>query len=413
MEKILSSLVSEKFANKYCVYPVNISETELVVQMEKFNIDVVNTLKAMSNREVIIEKKSGSEIRRNIKEGYKSNLNNSKKEVSETMDELIEKAADFNASDIHLEPFSSELRVRFRINGDLVAIDRFSITEYSELNTVIKLNSGCDITEKRIPQDGRFTYKKNKYLLDIRLSTIPTVYGEKIVMRLLNRSNFIRSRKTLGFSDKAINTIDKIIENKNGIIIISGTTGSGKSSTVYSLIQELKSKDINITTIEDPVEYKMEGINQIQVNYKSGLKFDNGLRAILRQDPDCIVLGEIRDSETAQIAFRAAITGHLVITTLHTNDALSSIVRLLDIGIDSYLINAALLGVISQRLVKKKMIVKGDSEEERTLIYEILSMNDEIRDCIKNNGSIESMKKIALKSGMITYEESIEEKNNG
>ena len=217
----------------------------------------------------------------------------------------------------------------------------------------------------------------------------------------------------LGFSKSAEKIIEGILDQKCGMLIVSGPTGSGKSSTVYSLLNQLKDKSINITTIEDPVEYKIDGINQVQVNYKAGLRFDNGLKSILRQDPDCIVVGEIRDVDTAQIALRAAITGHFVITTLHTNDAISAIVRLEDMGIDRYMINSALVGVIAQRLVKKKLIISGSKDESRTLIYEILKMDDQLRSAVKSGWEAKRIRRLAIENGMVTYEDSIAEKNQG
>lgn len=358
MEKILSSIISEKYAYKNCVFPLEISESKLVVQMKSFDINTVNTLRANSGREVVIKYASESLILENIRKNYSNIKREEDEHLNSYIKELIENAVNSNASDIHLEPFNLELRIRYRINGDLNIIDKLSLDDYPKILTMIKLRAGCDITEKRVPQDGRFTYSSYECNIDIRVSTVPTVHGEKTVLRLLNRNNFIRTKSELGFLPDAVEKIDKILENKSGILIVSGATGSGKSTTVYSLLNELNKMNINITTIEDPVEYRMEGINQIQVNSKTGVRFDNGLRAILRQDPDCIVLGEIRDNESARIAIRAAMTGHLVIASLHTNDAISSVVRLRDMGIEPYLISSTLIGVISQKLVKRGYLKK-------------------------------------------------------
>ena len=289
-----------------------------------------------------------------------------------------------------------------------------------------------DITEKRLPQDGRIDIKINNVIVDIRISTVPTTYGEKIVLRLLNRDSFLKTKEELGFSRKAINKIQKIINKKTGILLVTGPTGSGKTTTVYSILQDLKNTDKNIMTIENPVEYKMEGINQIQVNKKVGLTFEKGLKAILRQDPDIIMVGEIRDIETAKTAVRAAITGHLVISTLHTNDAISSIARLIDMEIPPYLLNASLIGVISQRLVRKvcsncsnEIVVKqndgksistaipiGCEEcrytgyEGRTVAYEILVIDDDVKKAIQENKDARVIKEIAIKNGMITFDDS-------
>lgn len=438
MEKILSSIISEKYAYKNCVFPLEISESKLVVQMKSFDINTVNTLRANSGREVVIKYASESLILENIRKNYSNIKREEDEHLNSYIKELIENAVNSNASDIHLEPFNLELRIRYRINGDLNIIDKLSLDDYPKILTMIKLRAGCDITEKRVPQDGRFTYSSYEYNIDIRVSTIPTVHGEKTVLRLLNRNNFIRTKGELGFLPDAVEKIDKILENKSGILIVSGATGSGKSTTVYSLLNELNKMNINITTIEDPVEYRMEGINQIQVNSKTGVRFDNGLRAILRQDPDCIVLGEIRDNESARIAIRAAMTGHLVIASLHTNDAISSVVRLRDMGIEPYLISSTLIGVISQKLVKRDYFKKfsqrnsdlkieksineksrdrknfdaenTSKKDERILIYEVLTSSPEFISAVRSECGSDDLKRIAIKSGMITYEKSIREK---
>ena len=252
-----------------------------------------------------------------------------------------------------------------------------------------------------MPQDGRFTVENKDYHIDIRLSSIAVVYGEKIEMRILDRNNFFKNRRELGFSEKAIETIDSAINKESGMLIITGSTGSGKSSTVYSIINEIKNRDINITTIEDPVEYMIDGVNQIPVNSKAGLRFDNGLRAILRQDPDCIVIGEIRDKETAQIAVRASITGHLVITSLHTSNAVSAITRLKDMGLEPYKITASLTAIVHQKLIKEK---DSKDKKSRKLVYEILTIDDEIKKYIKSSCDEKLIEKIAKKNGRILKE---------
>ena len=289
---------------------------------------------------------------------------------------------------------------------------------HTPLTAVIKLKSGIDITEKRLPQDGRAEMNIRDRLIDIRTSTIPTTYGEKTVLRILNRDNFFKTKEEIGFSNEAIKIINEMISNKSGIVLIVGETGCGKSTTMYSLLNDLNSISRNIITVEDPVEYKMEGINQIQVNTKVGLTFEKGLRAILRQDPDVIMIGEIRDSETAKIAIRSSITGHLVLSTLHTNDTVASITRLKDMGIDLYLISASLVGVISQRLVRKVCpkcsgikydcdYCSGKGYLGRTIVYEILQVDDEIRECIRNLDRHKEIREIAIERGkMITFEDS-------
>lgn len=412
MDKLLSNIINAEYAYSNTIFPVSINDKELTVQMKAFDINLINNLRIISNREIIVIQKSEEEILKNIGEYYKRSDRNDKNYAELMFENLIEIAVKRGASDIHIEPFDSYARVRYRIEGDLINVSRYTIEDYIELSTIIKLKASCDITEKRIAQDGRFSYYKEGFDVDIRLGCIATVYGEKLALRILDRNNFIQDRKSLGFSREAIEIMDEIITMKSGILLITGPTGSGKSSTVYSILNEIKNQDINIMTIEDPVEYKIEGVNQIQVNLKSGIRFDNGLRAILRQDPDVIILGEIRDYETAKIAIRAAITGHLVISTLHTNDALSSIARLRDMGIEPYLIKASLLGVVSQRLVKSKgknkKLVSSENLSRRKLIYELLKINKEIQEAIVSDKDIEYIKKVALKSGMISFEDSIE-----
>ncbi|PSJ30957.1 hypothetical protein UF10_08890 [Peptostreptococcus russellii] len=413
MDKLLSNIINVEYAYSNTIFPVSINDKELTVQMKAFDINLINNLRIISNREIIVIQKSEEEILKNIGEYYKRSDRNDKNYAELMFENLIEIAVKRGASDIHIEPFDSYARVRYRIEGDLINVSRYTIEDYIELSTIIKLKASCDITEKRIAQDGRFSYYKEGFDVDIRLGCIATVYGEKLALRILDRNNFIQDRKSLGFSREAIEIMDEIITMKSGILLITGPTGSGKSSTVYSILNEIKNQDINIMTIEDPVEYKIEGVNQIQVNLKSGIRFDNGLRAILRQDPDVIILGEIRDYETAKIAIRAAITGHLVISTLHTNDALSSIARLRDMGIEPYLIKASLLGVVSQRLVKSKgkneKLVSSKNISRRKLIYELLKINKEIQEAIVSDKDIEYIKEVALKSGMISFEDSIKD----
>lgn len=348
------------------------------------------------------------------------------------LDEVLDIALKEGASDIHIEPFEEYLIIRIRVDGELKELSKFQISLYPSLSTLIKLRALMDITEKRLPQDGRIHMKYVDNLVDIRVSTILTIYGEKIVLRVLNLGSFLRSKKEIGFSEKAISIVDRIVNRKSGILLVTGPTGSGKTTTVYSILNGLREKSKNIMTIENPVEYKIEGINQIEVNNRIGLTFDVGLRSILRQDPDIIMIGEIRDLETAKIAVRAAITGHLVISTLHTNDAVSSITRLIDMEIKPYLINASVVGVISQRLVKKLCqdcshdITIQDNQGQnistrvatgckkcggqgyigRTAIYEILEIDDDVRNCIKDNMDSKCIRDTAIKNGMITFEDS-------
>ena len=269
------------------------------------------------------------------------------------INELVEKALKLNASDIHIEPMDEKFsRIRFRIDGKLRIISEMDYLSYIKLLTKIKLSSKLDISEKRRPQDGYLKLEKFPEI-DFRISTLNTIVGEKLVLRILSIENFKKSQNLLGFSEKSKEILEKAIKNKSGMIIFSGPTGSGKSTSLYSLLNKLNDEKRNIISIENPVEINILGINQISINEKIGLTFQNALRSILRQDPDIIMLGEIRDKETAKMAVRAAITGHLVLTTLHTNDSFASINRLRDLGVEDYLIKQSVNTLASQRLVRK------------------------------------------------------------
>ena len=269
------------------------------------------------------------------------------------IDNLIRKALNLNASDIHIEPMDEKFsRIRFRIDGKLRIISEMDYLSYLKLLTKIKLSSKLDISEKRRPQDGYLKLEKFPEI-DFRISTLNTIVGEKLVLRILSIENFKKSQNLLGFSEKSKEILEKAIKNKSGMIIFSGPTGSGKSTSLYSLLNKLNDEKRNIISIENPVEINILGINQISINEKIGLTFQNALRSILRQDPDIIMLGEIRDKETAKMAVRAAITGHLVLTTLHTNNSFASINRLRDLGVEDYLIKQSVNTLASQRLVRK------------------------------------------------------------
>jgi general secretion pathway protein E len=265
---------------------------------------------------------------------------------------LFYQAMKKNASDIHIELHEYKGEVRFRIDGVLTKHTDLDKKIVSLVISRIKVISNLDISEKRIPQDGRTAVKIAKESLDVRVSVLPTYYGERIVMRLLMQSENIPSISQLGYDDKTVEELNSLVQHSHGIILVTGPTGSGKSTTLHSLLQEIVTPEKNIITIEDPVEYKSDDINQIQVNEKVGLTFASGLRSILRQDPDIVMLGEVRDTETAKIAIQAALTGHLVFSTLHTNTATASISRLIDMGVEKFLITASVLGVLAQRLVR-------------------------------------------------------------
>ena len=266
---------------------------------------------------------------------------------------ILEQAVSDGASDIHIEPSETDVRIRLRIDGTLIPVLSTPIKALSAMITRIKIMGNLNIAEKRIPQDGRCELEILGHNVDVRISTLPTVFGEKAVLRMLDRNSFLKPKEELGFTKENLEKFDSLLKNPYGIILVTGPTGSGKSTTLYTMLNELNQTSKNIITVEDPVEYMIHGLNQVQVNPKAGLDFASGLRSILRQDPDIIMIGEIRDQETVEIAIRAAVTGHLVLSTLHTNNAPGTIARLLDMGVEPYMLSAALAGVIAQRLVRK------------------------------------------------------------
>ena len=269
------------------------------------------------------------------------------------VDSIIKEAIPYRASDIHIEPFEKIVKVRYRIDGDLQQRAEFPIEAYSAICARLKIMSGLNIAERRVPQDGRINLSIGGKEYDFRVSTLPTVYGEKFVIRILDKSSFQFTRTDLGFTDEENKVVDKMLQRPHGIILLTGPTGCGKSTTLYSFLKEVNDSKVNIVTVEDPVEFTMNGINQTQVNAKANMTFATALRSILRQDPDIIMIGEIRDTETAKIAVRASITGHLVLSTIHTNDSLNTIERLLDMDVERYLLGTALTGIISQKLARK------------------------------------------------------------
>ena len=285
---------------------------------------------------------------------------------------IIERAILEHASDIHIEPKEKELQVRMRIDGVLRKILTIPKNLQNSVISRLKIMSGMDIAERRVPQDGRFNVKNKKREFDLRVNSLPTVYGEKIVARLLDKRAGYLTPDSIGLMGDNLKKYQRAIHCTSGVILIAGPTGSGKSSTMNTMISQLNTEEVNVVTLEDPVEYNIDGVNQVQINEKTGMDFANGLRAILRQDPDIIAVGEIRDGETAQISMRAAITGHVVLSTIHTNDAVGTIERLEDIGVEPYLIATALRAVISQRLVRRicpkcKKSYEATDEEVRRL----------------------------------------------
>jgi general secretion pathway protein E len=336
---------------------------------------------------------------------------------------LLTQAARDGASDIHIEPFERASVVRFRIDGSLRDVVRPKKGLHAALISRIKIMAQLDIAEKRLPQDGRITLKVGGKPLDVRVSTLPTGFGERAVLRLLDKEAGRLTLSNLGMSETCMTGVDGLIRQPHGILLVTGPTGSGKTTTLYAALQRLDARSMNILTVEDPIEYELPGVGQTQVNPKIDMTFARALRALLRQDPDVIMIGEIRDLETAQIAVQASLTGHLVLATLHTNDAASAVTRLIDMGIEPFLLSSSLLGVLAQRLVRKLCIhcrkpetVEGrlvyhavgcehcayTGYQGRTGIYELLLVDEAIQRLIHNGGSEPEIRQHAAEQGMVT-----------
>ncbi len=356
--------------------------------------------------------------------------------IVEIVNEIIMDASNKKASDIHFDPLFEHMKIRIRIDGELIDYANVPNSLKKNLITRIKIISGMNITEVRLPQDGAIKTKLKEHDLDLRVSCVPTSNGEKIVIRILDYSMSLKGLENLGFSELNYRKIEELIKVPNGIILVTGATGTGKSTTVYSILQRLNRPETNIITVEDPIEMDIDGINQIQVNSDIGLDFAHVLRSILRQDPNVIMVGEIRDNETAKIAVRASITGHLVLSTVHTNNSLNTIERLLDMDVERYLLASALKGVVSQKLARRlcdkcktkkvaneyeknliKQVLNEDVSEiykpqgcsecsngyrGRMAIHEVLVINQEIRDAIANNVRKESLRRLVYTSHVTT-----------
>jgi general secretion pathway protein E len=361
--------------------------------------------------------------------------------VIKLVNSLLFRAVKEKASDIHIEPYEKDMVVRFRIDGILFDIFKPPKKLQNAISSRIKVMANLNIAEKRLPQDGRIPLKVGGKDIDIRLSTVPTSHGERLVMRLQDRSNVILELEQLGFSEQSLVKIDDLLARTYGIMLVTGPTGSGKSTTLYACLSRLNSTDVNILTVEDPVEQRIHGIGQVQVNSKIGLTFAAGLRSFLRQDPDIIMIGEIRDLETSELAINSSLTGHLVLSTLHTNDAAGAFPRLIDIGAEPFLIATSILGVISQRLVRVlcphckaphdpsdfELNTLGITRQQammgqickavgcnqcnqkgyvgRTLIQELLPVTDDIRSLIMQKRDGNTIKKQAVANGMVTFRE--------
>ncbi|MFO8163491.1 MAG: type II secretion system ATPase GspE [Thermodesulfobacteriota bacterium] len=351
---------------------------------------------------------------------------------------MLSQAVKARASDIHIEPYQNRIKVRYRVDGVLYDILSPPKHIQSTLISRIKIMARLNIAEKRLPQDGRIEIKIGDKNVDIRVSTIPTAFGERVVLRLLDKTNVLLSVSDLGMSEQKLQTFNQLIKSSHGIILVTGPTGSGKTTTLYAALSTINKPNINIITIEDPVEYQIEGIGQIQVNPKINITFANGLRSIVRQDPDVILVGEIRDLETAEVAIQAALTGHLVFSTLHTNDSASAVTRLIDMGIEPFLVTSSVIGILAQRLVrnvctecKEEYIPDKESLENigitpemcsgkkiyrdkgcqgclntgykgRTGIFELMVLDDSIKNLILKTSDSNTIKKQAINQGMMT-----------
>ena len=352
---------------------------------------------------------------------------------------IIEQAVRQRSSDIHIEALENKVRVRYRVDGILYEAMTYQIDLLQAIVARIKILGEMDISEKRKPQDGRITITVDRKEYDIRVSILPTVFGEKVVMRITDKKALNRSKKQLGLSDYELTKFDKLLAHPHGLLLVTGPTGSGKSTTLYTALSELNNSQVNIVTVEDPVEANLDGVNQVQVNTKADMTFANVLRSVLRQDPDIIMIGEIRDTETAEIAVKASITGHLVVSTLHTNNAASTITRLSDMGVEPYLIADATIGIIAQRLVRRLCKCKqphianeleckllgrepgrqitiyepsgcnlcnGTGYLGRIGIYEIMPLSQNLKSIISRKASAAEIEGVALKEGMKTLRDS-------
>ena len=306
---------------------------------------------------------------------------------------VLSEAIKSNASDIHIEPYEKNLSIRFRVDGILKEILSPSSRIASLLNARIKVMANLDIAEKRVPQDGRISLKLGEKWVDLRVSTLPSNYGERIVLRLLDKSEAKFNLDDLGMPARQKEVFTKSLSQNNGIILVTGPTGSGKTTTLYAGLNLLNDQSRNILTVEDPIEYAVDGIGQTQVNNKVGMTFAAGLRAILRQDPDVVMVGEIRDKETAEIAIQASLTGHLVLSTIHTNDTLGAITRLIDMGVEPYLLASSLRTIISQRLVRK-LSSDGETYSGRQGIFEILDIDQNVKELINDDFSEKKVRDI-------------------
>lgn len=354
----LAQLISSEQAYQYRIIPVEKNEAKWVFKTDAASIsELSQELSIVLGQKVTLEKESTTNIQKYLETNYrKRTLNQGQKSLTYSEDfllNIIYEAKEIGSSDIHFEIFEKQARVRLRIDGKLMERYVISLEEYPKITNRIKIMASLDISEKRLPQDGRINLTTEAEDFDIRVSSLPTLHGEKLVLRILSKNNVHVSLDNLGFTKKELKTYTTAVQKPNGIVLISGPTGSGKTTTLYATLKLLNSESRNILTIEDPIEYTLEGVNQVQLKQNIGLDFASTLRTFLRQDPDIIMVGEIRDVDTANMAIRASLTGHLVLSTIHTNSAWATVSRLIDMNIPSFLIASTLNVSVAQRLVRK------------------------------------------------------------
>ncbi|GIP52776.1 MULTISPECIES: GspE/PulE family protein [Paenibacillus] len=463
----LSQIIPETMAKRYQVMPIRVDGRKLMVAMaDPLDLFVIDDLRMSTGFTIEPAIIARGELQRGIARLYglqdsmnemikdlgsgdgpieveQSVITDEESPVVRLVHQMIEQAVRLGASDIHVDPMDTQVAIRYRIDGMLRSERSIPKTMQGVITARLKILGNLNIAERRLPQDGRIKMMIDGKQIDIRISSLPTVHGEKVVMRLLDLATGVKALDKLGMTEHNQGLFRRMIEKQHGIVLLTGPTGSGKTTTLYSALQHLNREQNNIITIEDPVEYMLEGVNQMQVHPAAGLTFAKGLRSILRQDPNIIMVGEIRDYETAEISIRASLTGHLVFSTLHTNDAVSTIVRLRDMGVEPYLISSSLIGVVAQRLVRRicpdcaaayvpdvkeriyleRLGITVDKLHHgkgcgtcgksgyrgRMAIHEVLWIDDELRDSIVNGTPITELRKHAAKLGMRTlFEDGIE-----
>lgn len=449
----IKDIFGENYCRKNFIAPAREEGNSLVFYSIHIDDILKYNLEQKLQREVILEESSKEKVLEELDKIYKDEkkdflledinsnyedllvIGDEEKEDSPAvrlLDYILRESIEKNASDIHIEPRFEKIVVRIRIDGALNKLIELPKKIYPHLVTRIKILSGLDISEKRLPQDGRFSFTFSEEKIDIRVATTPTGNAEKIVLRILDIQRISYTPEGIGLLNDNYEKVMSLISQPSGLILICGPTSSGKTSTLYTLLRKIQNEELNIMTIEDPIEYKIDGINQIEVNPNTGLSFEKGLKAILRMDPDKIMIGEIRNEDTAHIAISSSITGHLVLSTLHTESSPASIGRLIDMGIEPYLISAGLIGVISQRLIRKlcphcREKIKNtnpliDSEyiykskgcskcnggyKGRIAVFEIMIIDSEIRDMISRKENVKNIKNLAIEKGMNTLSSEI------